>query len=123
MLILNGRKEHIGPFLFDPERRAASDQRDYVNSMNSLRDELYEIAETEQQRKTANEQLQQYKEGYLNKLYAWLDAKSRTMSSMITGPANFPTAKNEKANRTANKRMNEFMEWEEKARKKSRTGS
>lgn len=32
-----------------------------------------------------------YKEKYIRLFTAWLGAKSRCISSMITGPANFPT--------------------------------
>ena len=40
-----------------------------------------------------------------------LSAKSRCMSSMITGPANFPTARNEKANAVERKRSDEASEY------------
>ena len=54
---------------------------------------------------------------YDNKKTAWLNAMSRTASAMITGPANFPTARNNKRNETAHKRNEELLEWMEKSKK------
>lgn len=41
---------------------------------------------------------QRYIDKYERLWIDWMNAKSRCMSSMITGPANFPVARNEKAN-------------------------
>ena len=54
---------------------------------------------------------------YDNKKTAWLNAMSRTASAMITGPANFPTARNNKRNETAHKRNEELLDWMEKSKK------
>ena len=54
---------------------------------------------------------------YDNKKTAWLNAMSRTASAMITGPANFPTARNNKRNETAHKRNEELSDWMEKSKK------
>ena len=49
--------------------------------------------------------MQKFKENYLKKQNAVIEATSRTMSAMITGPAKFPTARNQKALDTEHKRM------------------
>lgn len=41
----------------------------------------------------------------------WMNAKSRCLSSMITGPANFPVARNEKANNAERRAGDECMEY------------
>ena len=48
---------------------------------------------------------------------AMLSANSRTMSSMITGPSNFPTRSNQKKLNTAQKRTEEMLEYRERALK------
>lgn len=55
-----------------------------------------------------------YKELYVKKFTAWLSAKSRCMSSMITGPANFSVERNRRKNEIEHKRYEEFRKWREK---------
>lgn len=47
------------------------------------------------------------------------DKHSRVLSSMITGPANFPVKRNEKANSSFDRAVNEFNEWRAKYAKRS----
>ena len=41
---------------------------------------------------------------------AWMSAKSKCMSSMITGPARFPVARAEKANRAEHNNLTEYLD-------------
>ncbi len=90
---------------FDPEKRAAQTVKYYEEELDS---DLESMPECERGR---------YADGYKKHLFAWLYAKSRCLSSMITGPANFPVRRNEKANRTEHNRSVEFSEWRTKALK------
>jgi hypothetical protein len=99
---------------FDPEKRAKNYQASYVEKMKEVYTHIKSLAKTEEQKKTAVEELEKYKKNYLRYFNAWVSATGRTMSSMITGPANFPVARNEKRMATENKRMNEFIEWKTK---------
>jgi len=87
---------------FDPEKRAKSIVKDYSEI---LEEDLNKIADTETK--------QIYKDRFISKLLAWLDAKSRTVSVMITGPARFPTSRNEKALNSEMKRSQEFTDFRE----------
>lgn len=58
-----------------------------------------------------------YVENYRKHFSAWLTARSRCASWMITGRANFPVRKMEKANQSERNRSDEFRQWREKARK------
>lgn len=87
---------------FSPEKRAEQCVIGYEEQLN---DDLKNMPDEEKQR---------YIEGYKKHLFAWLSAKSRCLSSMITGPANFPVRRNEKANNSEHKRSEEFTEWREK---------
>lgn len=90
---------------FVPEERATQYIRDYENELNT---DLLNMPESE-------------KEHYIAKYKDWvrtLFAKhSRIMSAMITGPARFPTRRNEKANNSYDAAYKEFREWREKALK------
>lgn len=97
-------KAHQGTS-FSPEKRAESCVRDYEEQLN---EDLKNMPDEEKER---------YIEGYKKHLFAWLSAKSRCLSSMITGPANFPVRRNEKANNSEHNRSVEFTEWREKALK------
>ena len=64
-----------------------------------------------------SETLTAYEQRYKSLFSAWLNAKSNCISSMITGPARFPTQKAEKANRSEQKHYDIFQQWREKAKK------
>lgn len=89
---------------FSPEERAAQYIREYEAA---LLDDLKQIPESEQ-------------EQYIAKFKSWVrtlfDKHSRIMSAMITGPARFPTKRNEKANNSYYKAVEEFDAWREKVK-------
>lgn len=90
---------------FSPEVRAEQYVKSYEQQLN---EDLNNMPEEEKQR---------YIDGYKKHLFAWLSAKSRCLSSMITGPSNFPVRRNEKANNSEHNRSVEFTEWRENALK------
>lgn len=100
---------------FSPEKRGKSEQTEYVADMTRLQEELEPLAKSAEQKEILATEGERYRLGYLKRLNALLGAKSRIMSTMITGPANFPTARNQKRNATADKRRDEFLTWTEKA--------
>lgn len=102
---------------FDPEKRAAQTQRDYVDTLDELYNKLSALAKSPEQISVMWQQLERYKEGYLSHENAVLSAKSRTASPMITGPARFPTARNQKALIAEHNRSVEFSDWADKAEK------
>ena len=61
-------------------------------------------------------------EEYISKFRGWVetlfDKHSRILSVMITGPARFPTARNDKANDAYGRAIDEFQEWREKYAKR-----
>lgn len=100
----------------DPSGVAIKQQNSYVKAVNGFANELMEIAETPEQIKQAEIEIQKYKENYLKKYLAKVDADSRTASTFITGASNFPHKQNQKRLDVAHKRMGEFIQWEEKAK-------
>ena len=80
---------------FDPERRADIIIKDYTPEFESLDSD-------------------EKKEKYLKYFLAWINAESRCMSSMITGPANFPVHKNRKNMERANSAYERFRNFVKK---------
>ena len=60
------------------------------------------------------EEIERYVKGYKSRFQTWISAKSNCVSSMITGPANFPVEKNRKANDREHRVSTEFHEWSKK---------
>lgn len=97
-----------------PDERASQEQQGYVGHMESVRDYFLKRIKPGQ-RAALKSELERYKQGYLKKYGAVLAAKSRTMSSMVTGPARFPTARNQKALDAEMRRHEELKAWDKKA--------
>jgi len=91
---------------FSPEKRAEDCVKSYEAELN---EDLQSMPESERT---------PYIDGYTKHILIWLSAKSNCLSSMITGPARFPVARAEKANRTETNRYNDFREWRDKALKR-----
>lgn len=100
---------------FDPDKRAAEDQRSYVRHLKSVYEELEPLAKSDAQKEILLSELQRYKEKYISMTNAIAGAGSRVMSTMITGAANFPVKANEKKFETYRNRVNERTEFSEKA--------
>ena len=82
---------------FDPEKRTEADIQAFSQ----------ELAADLQELGTANN----YEAKYIKHLSLWLARKARVLSWMITGPANFPVARNQKASNSTDKAWSEFREW------------
>ncbi|WP_372640201.1 zincin-like metallopeptidase domain-containing protein [Ancylomarina sp.] len=102
---------------FSPEKRAVSQQKGYANLLNEFAEEIEGIAKTDQQKELAVSEFTIFKERLLKKLTALLVAKSRCMSTMITGSSNFPVRSNQKKLDTEHKRLNEYIDFNDKAQK------
>lgn len=99
---------------FSPDRRGKTEQAEYLRFMIAVGQEMQKLAGPDRLEEVASE-LTRFKDGYLRRLLSWLNAKSRCMSSMITGPANFPVARNQKRLNTEHRLSVELMDWSKKA--------
>lgn len=112
------RRAHHGTS-FTPEKRAEQERTDYVNFMDALANEFVGYATDENRAEIAAE-LERFRQGYVKRRLAHLHARSRVLSSMITGPANFPVRRNEKANASADRRWQELDSYTKKVLDKLR---
>ncbi len=93
---------------FDPERRGETTIKEFNDVLTSDLEEIKDATEEQ-------------KENYINKFRslfsAWLVAKSRILSTMITGPANFPARRMQKYNDWERNKYEAFEYWRTKAKK------
>lgn len=85
---------------FSPERRANSYVRDYSEMLEK---DLLELGDN----------CGNYKEKFISKFSLWMSAKGRCISSMITGPSNFPVRRANKANNAERNHCDNFYKWRE----------
>lgn len=109
------RRAHMGTS-HTPEDRGKGEQEDYARKMRNTYQELSKLAQTPEQKGVLNQEFKRYQGNYLNKLKSQLEAKSRIVSPLVAGPSNFPTRKMERANKTADKRLQELISFDKKAR-------
>lgn len=108
------RSAHAGTS-FVPEERAAQMRSEYAETLARDYEALSRFATTEEKRATLAEEFERYREGYRKRTCAWLSSRSRCLSTMVTGPSNFNTRRNEKRNDVADRRGRELVEFRERA--------
>jgi hypothetical protein len=84
-------KRAYGGTSFSPEKRAENTLREHETQMNELSAKLFNLG--------ANVgEVQEFQAKYTALFVRWLHAHGRCISTMITGPSNFPVRRAEKAN-------------------------
>ena len=96
---------------FSPEKRGDSVVDSYIRTMEELAQFITDNVKDDRQKAVAQEVFDGLKDKYKTKTLALLGAQSRCLSPMITGPANFPVRRNEKANATERKRSDEWLDF------------
>lgn len=96
-----------------PDKRAAQEQAGYVGQMQA--DWSYLLGATGADLATLIPEFHRYREGYASKKVACLFAAAKTASPIITGPANFPTARNRKRCETEMRRVTELIDFRQRA--------
>lgn len=101
---------------FTPDKRGEQVRASYAEMMVADYDQLCSIVQDKPElRDTMEAEFQRYRVGYISRYLDKLRSDSRCMSTMITGPANFPVARNEKRNRVAHRRLEELIEFRKRA--------
>jgi len=95
---------------FSPDKRGEQLIKDY-------NEQLCEDIEDLKSKEIETEIIDGYVSRYKNLFGSWLGAKSRCISSMITGPSNFPIRTAEKANRSEDNHFTLWQEWRKRAKK------
>lgn len=96
-----------------PERRGDQEVESFAATLASDWLALAKYATTEAKRATLVTLFGQYRSQYRARYLSMLAAKSRCMSTMITGGSNFPTARNRKRSDAADHRTTDALEYRE----------
>jgi hypothetical protein len=87
---------------FSSEKRGRAVLKEFLEDLNRYSKQVEEIDPGK---------VEEFKEKFTDKYLAFLYASSRTISSMITGPAKFPVRRAEKANNAEGKRGQELVQF------------
>lgn len=98
-----------------PERRGESEVASYVSAIQAFNEKLAAVADSFDRMAEAVAQSERFREGYIQRQNAVWASRSRMMSTMITGPANFPVHRQEKIWKAFEKKCSEFYAWQERA--------
>ena len=107
------RQAHAGTS-FTPEVRAEQEVASYVSFMTSVNEKFSQWV-TDENRDDMETDLVNFQTKYINMLHALWGARSRCLSTFVTGPSKFPTKRNAKRNATADKRLEELLAFQGKA--------
>ena len=102
---------------FVPERRAQQERDSYHQTLTVDLESLTKLADTPEEIDLLAAEFQRYREGYKRKVLAWLHSRSRIVSTMIAGPANFPVRQMEKRGDVAHKRLQDLLAFRKRALK------
>lgn len=92
-----------------PERRGASEVSGYAQTLAADLAEFSALAEKHGTGDALAELFQRYRDAYRRSTLAHLSAKSRCISTMITGGSNFPVRRAGKANSAEHRRLEELL--------------
>ena len=98
-----------------PEKRGAQERESYVKHMEDVHEKLSERAKTDEDRALVDSEMERYRQGYVERLRAYLSTKSGIVSSMIAGPSNFPARRMEKKNAAADNKLRDLIEFDKRA--------
>jgi hypothetical protein len=107
-------RAHAGTSM-TPEVRGQSYVQGYVQDMEALVARFAPFA-TEANRDQLAADLEAYRVKYLTLMNRYLYSHSAVMSTLVTGPAKFPTARNQKRSDWADTHRNRWVEFMEKGR-------
>ena len=94
---------------YSPERRGESEVSGYAQTLTADLAEFTALAEKHGTADQLAELFPKFRDAYKRSTLAHLSAKSRCISSMITGGSNFPVRRAEKANATEHRRLDELL--------------
>src|SRR5882672_7052586 len=98
-----------------PEERGEQERTGYARSLIYDFERLSEFATSELKQTDLAREFERYRAGYRRRYLAYLAARSRCASTMITGGSGFNVARNDKANRSADKHSGDLSEYRKRA--------
>jgi hypothetical protein len=100
---------------FSPDMRGETELNGYAATLAADYANLSAGADTPKKQSLLETEFVRYRNGYRLRFEAYLNSRSRCLSTMITGPSNFPTQRNQKRNDVADRRRSELNEYRSRA--------
>jgi hypothetical protein len=94
-----------------PDDRADMERTEYASTLAADYERLAAHADTDTKRAVLTSAFGQYREGYRSRFLSYLRSRSRCLSPMIAGPSRFPTRRNQKRNGTADRRLQDLIDF------------
>lgn len=108
------RSAHHGTS-FTPEKRGEQEIEGYASTLAADFAMLMKYATTPEKIATLDVEFTRYRQGYRQRYQTMLLAKSRCLSTMITGASNFPTRRANKASASADRRTGDVVDFRDAA--------
>jgi hypothetical protein len=103
---------------FVPGDRAKAERSCYAATLTTDLAALRALAGDDQDMlAVVADEFERYRDGYRRRFLSMLGARSRIVSTMIAGGSNFPVARMNKRNETANRRTDDLIEFRKRAMK------
>lgn len=101
---------------FTPEKRGHEERADYARTMAADYAMLAKLIEGKPEMlATLDAEFARYRAGYAAKTRTYLHGRSGIMSTMITGPANFPVRRMEKRNNASHRKLEDLIGFRDRA--------
>jgi hypothetical protein len=100
---------------FVPDKRADQERAGYAEDLRSDYAELAKLADTDDKRAILADEFERYRAAKRARTIKYLASRSGLMSSMITGPSNFPVERMRKRGDTVHRRLTDLLEFRERA--------
>jgi hypothetical protein len=97
-----------------PDRAGEYMHASYIAPLESALEYLRANAGTPEIREKAAAAFERFQNGYRTRFVKWIGAKSRCLSSAVTGPSNFPVRRAQKANDREHNAQGECIHYAEK---------
>lgn len=105
---------HLGTSM-TPDTRGAQERANYVAMLLADLANLEPLATTDDKLGLLFTEFERYRRGLRGRWLAHLQARSRCLSVLVTGPSRFPTRRNHKRNATADCRARELIDFRHSA--------
>lgn len=105
---------HVGTS-WTPESRAEHTRKEYANTLAADYASLQKLATTSEKQTTLDAEFAIYRTRFAERYRKYLFSRARCVSWAIAGPSNFPAAQMEKRFEIADRRLNEVLDFRNRA--------
>ncbi len=113
------KRAHSGTS-FSPEKRAEQEQNSHYSYLKEVYNNAKKYSKSQKTEENFEAAFDKFHKGYLKRKISELESRSRLLSTMITGPANFPTRRAEKNSNAHHNKLTELIDYSKYAEDRMR---